>query len=220
MSKYYKMIRDNWRTALTNRYFVIEFILSILLLILTVMIFSKFTDFVELRNGIQFKDPFLETFKAFDLTEFIFVMIYGAILITVFTLLSSPYGLMILFESYVLIVLIRLVMMFFLPLVPPEGTIVLRDPVVELFGNGKVLLNDLFFSGHTATMFLLLLVAPKKLKFLFLMGTIIVALSVLLQKVHYTVDVLVAPFISYTCYTLVLRYFRFRYKNVNSDLAI
>ena len=47
------------------------------------------------------------------------------------------------------------------PLDPPPGMIVLEDPLVQLFGGAsRPLTRDLFFSGHTSTMFLLFLAVP------------------------------------------------------------
>ena len=201
-----------WKKAFENKVFFSEFLITLFLLGLTLFFFSKFTEFVELRKGIQFKDPFLELFRAVNLNKIIFSMIYGGIIIALVLLISIPHKLMILFEAYTLMVFTRLVMMYVLPLAPPAGIIILNDPFLEFFGTGKALVNDLFFSGHTATMTLLYLSAPKKYKWFFLVDTIFVANSVLLQKVHYTVDVLVAPFISFCCYKGVLFFYNYRYK--------
>lgn len=214
MNGYFITFKNHWHKALTNRYFVVEFTASVFILVFTMLVFSKFTEFIEVREGIQFNDPVLETFKAIDLTKPIFTMIYGGILFALASLASSPYRLMVLFEAYALMVLTRIVMMSILPLSPPIGMIFLQDPFVEFFGNGKTLVNDLFFSGHTATLFLLFLAVPKKLKWAFFIVTILVAVSVLLQKAHYTVDVLVAPYVSFVCHYLILKFFRFRYKSM------
>jgi len=97
-----------------------------------------------------------------------------------------------------------MVVMFVTPFNPPADSIILNDPFVQLFGSGEILTKDLFFSGHTATLFLLYLIADKKyLKFTYLIFTIIVGLAVLLQHVHYTIDVIAAPFFSYTSFRLV-----------------
>ena len=215
MIEHYKNCKNKWHSALSNYYFAFEFLISISILVFTLLTFSKFTEFVELRKGVQFHDPFLDTFKAVNLNGTIFSMIYGGIVFALALLIPSPFKLMILFESYALMVLTRVAMMFILPLAPPAGIIFLHDPFVEFFGTGKTLINDLFFSGHTATLFLLYLTAPKKLKGFFLLITIFVATCVLLQKVHYTVDVLVAPYVSFCCYKLILSFFCRRYKNKN-----
>lgn len=164
-----------------------------------------------MRKGVQLNDPFLESFTAFDFTKPIFALIYGGILWALGILLFSPFRLMVLFEAYSLMVCTRALMMFLTPLTPPSGMIFLQDPFVELFGTGKTLVNDLFFSGHTATLFLLLLSVPKRRKGYFVMITLLVAAGVILQKVHYTVDVLVAPYVSFTTYYLVYNSARKRY---------
>ena len=52
--------------------------------------------------------------------------------------------------------------MYSLPFNPPPEMIPLNDPFVQFFGSGKLLTKDFFFSGHTATLFLLFLVIDKK----------------------------------------------------------
>jgi membrane-associated phospholipid phosphatase len=213
MRECFHYFKKNWQIAFNHKHFIIEFITAFLFLICTLLLFSKFTQFVELRKGFQFNDPVLSFFRAINLSAIIFAMIYGGIVLALLVLVSNPYKLMILFEAYALMVLIRMMMMFVLPLSPPIGMILLKDPFVEYFGSGKTLVNDLFFSGHTATLFLLYFGVPKKNKKIFLIIAILVGGSVLLQKAHYTVDVLVAPSISFSCYHLILTFFRFRYND-------
>jgi membrane-associated phospholipid phosphatase len=95
--------------------------------------------------------------------------------------------------------------MFLLPLEPPALLIPLRDPFVQYLGTGTLLTKDLFFSGHTSTLFLLFLTARgARLKAIFVVCTVGVAISVLLQHVHYSVDVFVAPFFAYAAYRVAL----------------
>lgn len=201
-----------WSNANKDKMFFFEFIFSFFFLVLTMMAFSQFTQFVEMRKGVQFVDPLLSQFSAYDLTWPIFSLIYGAILLGIGVLIYNPYRLVLLFEAYSLMVLIRLVMMFLLPLDPPSGMILLVDPFVSLFVTGKTLTKDLFFSGHTATMFLLFLAVPKKFKNVFILIATMVAIGVLWQKVHYTVDVVVAPFVSFSAYYLTTRFSLYRRK--------
>lgn len=213
MIERYKYFKSNWNATLTDNNFIIEFIFSLFILIATMMVFSRFTQFTEMRRGIQFTDPILANFQAIDLTKSIFLMIYGGIVVALISLLASPYRLMILFQAYAVMVLARMVTLFILPLAPPDGMIFLQDPFVEFFGTSKTIDNNLFFSGHTATIFLLYLCVPKKLKTFFFFITLFIATGVLLQKAHYTVDVLIAPCISFISYYLILKLFKRRYKN-------
>jgi membrane-associated phospholipid phosphatase len=168
-----------------------KIIASLLVLIITMILFSKFIQFVELRPGVQFNDPILNLFSPINLTWPIFIMIYGAIFGALTIIYFHPEELVI--------------FMYLVPLEPPAGMIVLKDPFVEFFGGTKTLTKDLFFSGHTASLTLLTLSVPKRFKWFFGTLTILVAISVLLQKIHYTIDVLVAPIISLCCYNWASR---------------
>ncbi len=94
--------------------------------------------------------------------------------------------------------------MYLVPLDPPVDCIDLQDPVVFILGTGKKIVKDLFFSGHTSTAFMLFQVAKNKyLKIYFLLATIIVGISVILQKAHYTIDVFVGLIFSYASYQII-----------------
>ena len=75
----------------------------------------------------------------------------------------------------------------------------LKDSFLQSsFYSGRENLKDLFFSGHTATIFLFAFGFRKKpLKILFAIGGTIVGILVVLQHVHYSIDVVVAPFVAY-----------------------
>lgn len=199
-------MRVIWKKAFLNKYFFYEFTASIFVLIIVLLCFSNFVQLIEARPGIILPDPFLNSFNAINLSSGIFIIIYGAILGALSILSVHPEELVILLEAYSLMVLCRVVMMYLMPLAPPVGMILLRDPFVELFGKHVSLTKDLFFSGHTASLSLLLFTVPKRIKWLFLILTLLVASGVLIQKTHYTIDVLVAPFISFGCYYLTSRF--------------
>jgi len=107
-------------------------------------------------------------------------------------------------QTYILLVLFRMSAMFLIPLDPPEGCIDLQDPVVFVLGTGKKIVKDLFFSGHTSTAFLLFQTAKNKyLKIYFLIATVTVGASVILQKAHYTIDVYAGLIFSFASYQIV-----------------
>lgn len=68
--------------------------------------------------------------------------------------------------------------------------------------------NDLFFSGHTAIPFLGFLMFKKKIRYIFLFGSVLMGTVVLLMHVHYSIDVFGAFFMTYGSYktgNLVIR---------------
>jgi hypothetical protein len=191
----------NWKEFLTNRR--TEFIITILLLTVILFFFPNFLAFVEGRQGVTLADPVLELFNPIDLTWLTFGLIYISLLVAIFSFAAKPEILLLALQSYSLLVIFRILVMYSAPLDAPERLILLNDPFVQFFGSGEVLTKDLFFSGHTATLFLLFLVSDKKhLKIIFLISTILVGTAVLLQHVHYTIDVLAAPFFAYSSYRI------------------
>ena len=194
-----------WKSFLSNKKNRVELIITVVILTTIMLSFSQFLQFIEQREGVALQDPLLNTFNPIDLTWLIFALIYLSIILFLITFLKEPYKLMIALQTYGLMVIIRTIAMYLTPFEVPEKLILLNDPFVQLFGQGAVLTKDLFFSGHTATLFLLFLLAENKtLKITFLISTIIVGTAVLLQHIHYSVDVFIAPFVAYGALKLVL----------------
>ena len=94
--------------------------------------------------------------------------------------------------------LLRMTMMWALPLDPPITMIPLIDPVVSaVTSGGAPLTRDLFYSGHVGTLVVLSMVVPQRwARRALAILTTLVGIAVILQHVHYTVDVLVAPFVA------------------------
>ncbi len=196
----------NWKAFLKVKQNRTELILTLVLLVIVLTILANFLNYVETRNGVVLPDPILNLFNPIDLTWLTFALIYVSLIVGITTLFPEPEKLVFALQLYVFMVIIRIVAMYLLPLNPPAQMILLKDPFVELFGTGKTLTKDLFFSGHTATLFILFLVSQKKtIRYIFLISLIIVAVSVLLQHVHYTIDVFAALFFTYACYELLIK---------------
>ncbi|MCE1165584.1 MAG: hypothetical protein LWX07_09315 [Bacteroidetes bacterium] len=199
-------IKDNWGIFLNKKSNVYLLIWTLIVLAISVFALSRFIVFAESRNGAVLNDPVFTWFNAIELNIPIFTFIYGSLITClVYLVINHPSRLITALQSYSLLVIIRMAMMYVTPLNPPIGTIDLQDPLVFVVGTGTKVTKDLFFSGHTSTLFLLFLVTVnKKLKYVFLVNTVLVGVFVTLQKAHYTTDVLVAPFVSYAVYKVVL----------------
>lgn len=170
-----------------------ELISTILALMATLWMFSHFVQWVERRPGAVLRDPLLELLNPVDFTWSIFLIIYGALLFGVLRLRTDPDGLLRLIRSYAILVLIRTLTMWLVPLDPPTDMILLVDPVVALSG-ADALTRDLFFSGHTATMCLLTYSMNTRATKIMMAGlTMLLAALLLIQHVHYSIDVAAAP---------------------------
>jgi membrane-associated phospholipid phosphatase len=167
-------------------------------------VLTRFLIFNETRTGTVIDDPVLRLFNAVNLNILIFASVYFILIYGLIYLSFYPRVMMFAFQTYIVMVLMRMLVMFATPLEPPPGTIDLIDPVVIFMGTGDALRNDLFFSGHTATAFIFFLWAKKGInKNIFLALTVLIGLSVIIQKAHYTVDVIAAPVFTFAAYSIV-----------------
>ncbi len=193
-----------WSQKLKEKRFKVEFFATIFFLIIILFLFTRFLTFNEGRHGVTLDDPFLALFNPLNTNWLTFGLIYGSIFTAIISFIKTPERLMFALQSYMLLVVVRTIAMYSIPLDPPHAAIPLIDPFVKYLGTGIQLNKDLFFSGHTATLFLLYLVSENKiLKKIFLICTVAVGLSVLIQHTHYSVDVIAAPFFAYGVYRLV-----------------
>jgi len=196
----------NWKEFLKEKRNRVELVITLFLLAIVLTSLANFLNYVEARKGVLLPDPLLNLFNPIDLTWLIFALIYISLVVAIATLAQNPKRLLFAVQLYTSMVLVRIVAMFLLPLEPPTTMIILNDPLVEFFGTGQTLTKDLFFSGHTATLLILFLVSEKKIiKIVFLISTIAVAIAVLLQHVHYSIDVFAAVFFTYACYKLLIK---------------
>jgi hypothetical protein len=197
----------NWKEFLKEKRNKFEIVVTLFFLAVVLASLANFVNFAEERPGVVLPDPILNLFNPIDLTWLIFALIYISLVVAIITLIKNPKQLMFAIQVYSLMVIVRIAAMYLLPLEPPSKMIILNDPFVEFFGTGQTLTKDLFFSGHTATLYILFLVSEKKtFKSFFLISTIAVAISVLLQHIHYTIDVFAAVFFTYACYKLIYKF--------------
>jgi hypothetical protein len=193
-----------WPEAWADRGFRWRLVLTIPTLVATLAALAALVKWVERRPGAILPDPVLAWLAPRDVTWPVFTLIYVGILLAVFLLARSPVRLVMGVQAYVVMALLRMVVMWATPLDPPPGMIVLEDPLVQVLGGAsQALTRDLFFSGHTSTMWLLFLAVPgRAAKAYFLASTVAVACLVLVQHVHYAVDVLAAPAFAYAAWKM------------------
>ena len=193
-----------WKSFLGNKRRGIEFSITLILLTVLMLSFSQFLQFIEQREGVSLPDPLLKTFNPIDLTWLTFTLIYLSLLLFLISVRKDPYKLLMALQAYGLMVIFRIFAMYLTPLEAPGTLLLLDDPFVQLFGKGEILTKDLFFSGHTGTLFLLFLLAKDKIfKIIFLISAGTVGTAVLLQHVHYSIDVFIAPFVAYSAFKIV-----------------
>ncbi|HEX8505005.1 MAG TPA: phosphatase PAP2-related protein [Hymenobacter sp.] len=198
----------SWPTAWARPGYRARLGLVLLLLVGLLPIVPGFYHFVQSRPGHTLPDPLLDLLPVHDVSALTFALIYGAIIGTLIYLLPRPQHLLRALWAYYLLQLLRMVTLWLLPLDPPAALVTLHDPVMDrIFAvTTEPIVRDLFFSGHTATMVLLML-AGRGRRWRWVLGLMAVAvgLLVLVQRVHYSYDVLAAPFFGWLAYELAGR---------------
>ena len=194
-----------WKTAWLHKAFRFQAILFLILVLSFTFIFKYFFDFVESRSGSYLNDPLLNTIPSYDVSWVVFFFLYSGILLGLWYHLAHPKTILITFQTYVLVTLVRLCTITLFPLEPPDGYIPLREPFVQLFTtDGNIISKDLFFSGHMSTILSLFFSSHRKyIRTFLLFCSFMIGAMVLLQHVHYTIDVIFAIpatyFIYYFC---------------------
>jgi hypothetical protein len=184
----------NWQSSDYRK----KLITGLILISFILLSLPFFFQAIEKRNGISFNDYLLSWLPAYDLSIYIFTVIWSMTLLIFSRFKQDPNIFLTFLWGFILINLSRFVSIGLIPLNAPADLIPIHDPISNHFYGPKFITKDLFFSGHTAAMFLMFLCLKKRTdKILALIATIIIGIAVLLQHVHYTMDVVMAPVITY-----------------------
>lgn len=186
--------KNNWQSSDYRK----KLIIGLILISFILVFLPFFYQAIEQRNGIKFNDYLLAWLPGYDLSIFIFIIIWSMALLTFSRFKQDPNIFLTFLWGFILINLSRFVSIGLVPLNAPDGLIPIQDPISNYFYGPKFITKDLFFSGHTSAMFLMFLCLKRKADRLYaLLATVIVGVLLLLQHVHYTIDVLMAPVITY-----------------------
>lgn len=198
-------VKSIWRTAWQNTRFRTLLMLAFGLLLLTLWAFPYCFAYIQGQEGIFLNDIILSHLPAHDVSLPIFSLIWGSGLLMCVRILKNPRILVVFVLAYVCVTALRFGCMLIFPLEPPANLIPIVDPLSNYFyGKGGYITKDLFFSGHTSTLFLICLCLIQKTdKFVVLLATLTLGFLLLVQHVHYTLDVGAAFPFTYLVWKLV-----------------
>lgn len=119
---------------------------------------------------------------------------------------------------YSLLLVLRGLFIVLTPMRAPVDSIwVGGDPLFDAVGRHLTFRNDLFFSSHTALPFLGFLVySDRWARWVFLGFSVLLAATVLLMRLHYSIDVFSAYFITYALYRFEYRWLRAPYRRLRA----
>lgn len=196
---------EAWALALAEPAFRWRWLVLLVLLFGgLVPVVPGFFHYIQQRSGAVAFDPLLGLLPRYDVAVPVFALMYGSVLVAVGWLTRHPHLFLRGLWGYFILLLLRMASIWLLPLVPPLDILAMPDPFLALIFHteaSEAITKDLFFSGHTSTVVLLALaVRGRWLRSALALGATLIGLLVLVQRVHYTYDVLAAPLFAWLAY--------------------
>ncbi len=193
----------SWSEAWQEPRFRNKTIIALLLVAIILIALPTFFAFIEKREGMVLQDYVLDAIPAIDVSIPTFVIIWSVVVLVFYRIYQNPRLFLLIAYGFILMCLARILTISLLPLNPPAGIITLKDPIANIAygGNGIFITKDLFYSGHTGNMFLFFLCLEAKWdKIIALTASFLIGLLVLIQHIHYSIDVIAAFIFTYFIY--------------------
>jgi hypothetical protein len=192
-----------WKDALARKSFRVKLIVGVILVTATLAYQPFFFQRIQQRPGFHLEDRVLALLAPKDMSVAIFTCIWATTLMFLIRSFSSPRLFITVVYAFFLVSVSRILTISYLPLDPPQGLIDLVDPISNAFYGKSFVTKDLFYSGHTSSQWLFFLCFRRKSdRLIALFCTIAVGFLVLVQHIHYTIDVLAAPLFTSFCYLI------------------
>lgn len=204
MMKWWKLLRQNWSDVLEDKWYVLRFLLNLVVCYSIYISVTKLLVANRFREGVVLHDPIQQFFKPVDLSLPIFIITYVAIVVYILYVAARPQYFSYAARAFLAVFLLRFSFIWLVPLTPPHSYIALNDPVLDwIVGNNHEISNDLFFSGHISDISIFFFCCGTRwLRVFFLCSIISIGLMMVWQHVHYTADVVAAPFFAYASYVI------------------
>jgi hypothetical protein len=191
---------SSWSEAWASSLFRKKVIIGVFLFASILLLLPNFFSKIEARSGVVLNDWLLQSLPSMDFSVAIFILVWATSLLILARCIQQPAIFLMTLYFLIIITLFRIITISIIPLDPPNGLIILKDPITSLsYGGSSVFITkDLFFSGHTANLFMFYLCLQKKIDKLFALSTtLLVGLLVLVQHIHYSIDVIGAIVFTY-----------------------
>ena len=187
----------------TREFLECRYLLVLSSVFLGVALFADYRCGVYVTSlpAVKVPDLILDRLPPVDM-NFLFTYGYMALIVGLFLypLLGRLRMLHVVAIQFSLLLILRSLFMIFTHLATPADAVAVHFPGIfsKLYFE-----NDMFFSGHTAMPFLgFYLFRRSPLRYVFLVGSIVMAIVVLAMHLHYSIDVLGAFFMTYASYQM------------------
>jgi hypothetical protein len=208
-----KNISEHYRAIFYNKAILWNIICSVLLFLLSTVATYIAYGYTQAAGGTVVQDIILDHLPVFNIGPLFFggmlLLIILPLLIVLFDPRRLPFGL----EVTAIFFVVRSLFMIMTHLSPPN--IAYYNYIENEHHVANVLFSlssgtDMFFSGHTGYPFLLALLFwdMKYWRYFFLGFSVLMAITVLLGHLHYSIDVFAAFFIAHGVFVVAKKIFK------------
>ncbi len=201
-------IHNNWSAAWQDSRFRWQLILAFAVFAIFPWKADDYFQWIQQRDGFVMQDALLTYLPAHNVSIPIFGIIYLSVIYLLVRIIRRPHHFLWFAWAFNMETILRFISIYVVALDPPKGLVDLHDPLAELliYGENMAITKDLFFSGHTATMVFVCVFLPSTTeKRIAIMLTITLMVLLLIQHVHYSLDVFAAPIATWIAIRLAKR---------------
>ena len=205
LKSYISLFSQNWKEALSTSGYVTKLVTAIAVFVAGALQFPTYFRNIQKRTGADLNDFILAYIPSIDVSTYIFAIIYGLLIYMLLRVLMKPQLFLLFAITFVIETVFRMTTIYLFPLNPPANLVILHDTFAEMliYGDTEPITKDLFFSGHTSTMVMIcLFVEGRRNKIISIIATFALAALLLIQHVHYSVDIIGALFFTYISYLI------------------
>jgi hypothetical protein len=199
-----------YKNYLTNKYFIWSSILGLLFLIFSLVIEYLAGVYATERQSNAVTDIILSNIPIYNVADIFVYGFFAVIIFIIFIALINPEKIPFIIKSSATFILIRSIFISLTHIGIYPNIIPTSVDIFKSITSG----GDLFFSGHTGFPFLMALIfwEDKKLRYFFIIISVIFGILALLGHYHYTIDVLSAFFITFGIYHICIKIFKKDYQ--------
>lgn len=193
-----------WKEALQNKQFLLELPTFSIICFIMLYFSPEWMTIVENQKGNLLYDPILDALPAIDYSTIIMSLIYSSLFLSLGLVLTQPMRFMLAVKTFYIVVTLRYLLIYFIPLEPHPEILLLKDPFLAMIVYDSLpITKDLFFSGHMSTMFMACIFMPyKPLKYALFVAAFSLGILLMIQHVHYSYDIFAAVIISWGGYRI------------------
>lgn len=197
-----KKYKDYW----TNKYSIRSSIFGLLFLIFSLAVNYWAVIYATKKESNFVTDIILSNIRAYNFADIFAYGFLALIIFIVFITLAKPERIPFVTKTTAIFILIRSIFICLTHIRPYPDIILTNNSAIDSITAS----GDVFFSGHAGLPFLMALIfwQEKKLRYFFILMSVVFGIIALLGHYHYTIDVLSAFFITFGIYHICLKIFK------------